>query len=132
MIWETLFLILYMFLIAIVIVHFDYMLSIVSLILLNLCNCSYRVRPEISWMNDWQYVDVVFRYLAYLWVHPDVPGRVVVRVGDSYIDFSVVHPLYVGRVERGREGGDPCVLISSLDDAPYDVFWVDYAIDENV
>jgi hypothetical protein len=118
MIWETLFLILYMFLIAIVIVHFDYMSSIVSLILLNLCNCSYSIHPEISWTNDWQYVDMVFRYLAYLQVHPDIPCRVVVRVGDSYVDSSAVHPPYVGRAERGREGGDPCVLISSLDDAP--------------
>jgi hypothetical protein len=61
---------------------------------------------------------VVFRYLAYLQVHHDVAGRVLVRVGDSYVDSSVVHPPYVGRAERGRERGDPCVLISSLDDAP--------------
>jgi len=58
----------------------------------------------------------------YLWRHLDVPGCVVVRVGDSYIGSSVVHPPYVGLAEHGREGGDPCILISSLVDVPYDVF----------
>ena len=38
------------------------------------------------------YVDVVSRYIVYLWRHPNVPGRVVVRVGDSYVDSSIVHP----------------------------------------
>ena len=51
-----------------------------------------------------------------------MPGRVVVRVGDSYVGSSIVHPPYVGLAERGHEGGDPRVLISSLNDAPYDVF----------
>ena len=49
-------------------------------------------------------------------------GCVVVHVGDSCIGFSVVHLPYVGQAERGREGGDVCVLKSSLVDAPYDVF----------
>ena len=38
------------------------------------------------------------------------------------IGSSVVHPPYIGLAEHGRKGGDPCVLISSLVDAPYDVF----------
>ena len=46
-------------------------------------------------MNDWQYVDVVFRNLAYLQVLPNVPGRVVVRAGDYY-----------SLVESGRVGDD--------------------------
>ena len=46
----------------------------------------------------------------------------VVRIGDGYVGSSVVHPTYVGLAERGREGGDVCVLKSSLVDAPYDVF----------
>ena len=49
-------------------------------------------------------------------------GRVVVRVGDSCVGSFVVHPPYAGLAERGREGGDGCVLKSSLVDAPYDVF----------
>ena len=68
------------------------------------------------------YVDVVSRYIVYLRKHPNVPGRVVVCVGDSFVGSSIVHPPYVGLAERGREGGDPCVLISSLVDTPYDIF----------
>jgi len=84
-----------MFLIAIVIVYFDYMSRIVSLILLNSCNFLYSVYLIDRWVDGRQYVDVVSRYLVYLRVHPDMPGRVVVRVGDSYVGSSVVHPLYV-------------------------------------
>jgi hypothetical protein len=45
-------------------------------------------------VNDWQYIDVVFRYLAYLRVLPDVRGRVVVCLGVCYscVDSSIVHP----------------------------------------
>jgi len=67
-------------------------------------------------------VDMVSRYIVYLWRHPDLPGRVVVHAGDSCIGSSVVYPPHVGLAEHGREGGDPCVLISSLFGAPYDVF----------
>ena len=85
-----------MFLIALVIVYFDYMSRIVGLILLNSCNCSYSVYLIDRWVDDRQYVDVVSRYLVYLRVHPDMPGRVVVHVGDSCIGSSIVHPPYVG------------------------------------
>ena len=54
------------------------------------------------------YVDVVSRYIVYLQRHSNVPGRMVVRVGDSCVSSSVVHLPYVG--------------LSSLVDAPYDVF----------
>jgi len=85
-----------MFLITLVIVYFDYMSRIVVLILLNSCNCSYSIYLIDHWVDDRQYVDVVFRYLVCLNVPPDVPGRVVVRVGDSCVGSSVVHPPYVG------------------------------------
>ena len=81
-----------MFLIAIVIVYFDYMSRIVGLILLNLCNCSYNVYLIDRWVDDRQYVDVVSIYLVCLRVHLDVSGRVVVRVGDSCVGSSVVYP----------------------------------------
>ena len=84
-----------MFLIAIVIVYFDYMSWIVGLILLNSCNCSYSVYLIDRWVDGRQYVDVVSRYLVYLRVHPDVPRRVVVRTGDNCFGFSVVHHAYV-------------------------------------
>jgi hypothetical protein len=51
-----------------------------------------------------------------------VSGRVVVRVGGSYVGSSIVHPSYIGLAERGRKGGNGCVLKSSSVDAPYDVF----------
>jgi len=86
-----------MFLIALVIVYFDYMSRIVGLILLNSCNCSYSVYLIDRWVDDRQYVDVVSKYLICLQVHPDVPGHVVVRVCDSCVGSSVVHLLYVGQ-----------------------------------
>ena len=49
-------------------------------------------------------------------------GRVIVSIGDSCVGSFIVHPLYVGLAECGHEGGDPCVLISSLVDASYDIF----------
>jgi len=96
MIQATLFLISYIFLISIIIVYFDYMSRIVGFILLNPCNSSYSVYPIHGWVDGRQYVDVVSRYLVYLRGHPDVSGRVVVRVGDSCVGSSVVHPSYVG------------------------------------
>jgi len=73
------------------------MSRIVGLILLNSCNCSYSVDLINCWVDGRQYVDVVSRYLVYLRVHPDMPGHVVDRVGDSCIGSSVVHPPYVGQ-----------------------------------
>jgi hypothetical protein len=110
-----------MFLIAMFIVYFDYMSSIVTLLLLSSCICSYSVYPKVPRVDDLYYVGVVLRYIAYLRVLPDVPGRVVDRKGDyySFVESSIVHPLRIGYVERGRVGGDGCVLKSSLVDAPY-------------
>jgi len=85
-----------MFLIAIVVVYFDYISRIVGLILLNLCNYSYNVYLIDHWVDGTQYVNMVSRYLVYLRVHPDVSGRVVVRASDSCVGSSVVHPPYVG------------------------------------
>ena len=76
-----------MFLITLVIVYFGYMSTIVGLILLNSCNCSYSVYLIDRWVDDRQYVDVVSRYLVYLRVSPDVSDRVVVRVGDSCVEY---------------------------------------------
>jgi len=55
-----------MFLIALVIVYFDYMSRIIGLILVNSCNCSYSVYLIDRWVDDRQYADVVSRYLIYL------------------------------------------------------------------
>jgi len=85
-----------MFLIAIVIIYFDYMSRIVGLILLNSCNCSYSVYLIDIWVDGTQYVDMVSRYFVYLRVHLDVSRRVVDRVGDSCVGSSVVHPPCIG------------------------------------
>jgi hypothetical protein len=117
----TLIFILFMFLIAMFIVYFDYMSSIVTLLLLSSCICSYSVYPKVPRVDDLHYVGMVLRYIAYLQVLPDVPGHVVDGKGDyySFIESSVVHPLRIGYVERGRVEGDGCVLKASLVDAPY-------------
>ena len=79
-----------------VIVYFNYMSWIVGFILLNSCNCSYSIYLIDRWVDGMRYVDMVSRYRVYLRVHLDVPGHVVVRIGDSYVGSFVVHPPYVG------------------------------------
>jgi hypothetical protein len=120
----TLIFVLFMFLIAMFIVYFDYMSSIVTLLLLSSCICLYSVYPKVPRVDDLHYVGMVLRYIAYLRVLPDVPGCVVGREGDyySFIESYVVHPLCIGYVERGHVGGDGCVLKASLVDAPY--MWI--------
>ena len=51
-----------------------------------------RLIQYSSELGGAHYVDVVSRYIVYLWRHPDVPGRVVVRVGDNCVGSSAVHP----------------------------------------
>jgi hypothetical protein len=116
----TLIFILFMFLIAMFIVYFDYMSSIVTLLLLSSCICSYSVYPKVPRVDDLHYVGVVLRYIAYLQVLPNIPRRVD-REGDyySFVESSVVHPLRIGYVERSHTEGDGCVLKASLVDVPY-------------
>jgi hypothetical protein len=87
-----------MFLIAMFIVYFDYMSSIVTLLLLSSCICSYSVYPKVPRVDDLHYVGVVLRYISYLRVLPNVPGRVVDREGDyySFVESSIVHRLRIG------------------------------------
>jgi hypothetical protein len=117
----TLIFILFMFLIAMFIVYFDYISSIVTLLLLSSCICSYSVYPKVPRADDLHYVGVMLRYISYLRVLPDVSGRVVDRERDyySFIESSIVHPLCISYVERGRIGGDGCILKASLVDASY-------------
>jgi len=49
-----------------------------------------RLIQYSSELGGAHYVDMVSRYIVYLWRHPDVSGRVVVRAGDSYVGSSVV------------------------------------------
>jgi hypothetical protein len=97
------------------------MSSIVTLLLLSSYIYSYSVYPKVPRVDDLHYVGVVLRYIVYLRVLPDVPGRVVDHEGDycSFVESFVVHPLCIGYVEHGRIGGDGCILTASLVDAPY-------------
>jgi hypothetical protein len=61
--------------------------------------CYMIVKRLIQYLSESggaHYVDVVSRYFVYLRRHLDVSGRVVVRIGNTYIGSSVVHPPYVG------------------------------------
>jgi len=105
--------------------HLVYSSCIFDIVVIHDDYCHLTVKHLIQYSSelaDAYYVDMVSRYILYLWRHPDVPGRMVVHVGDNYVGSSVVHPPYVGLAECGHKGGDPRVLISSLDDTPYDVF----------
>jgi hypothetical protein len=73
-----------MFLIAMFIVYFEYMSSIVTLLLLSSCICSYSGHPKVPRLDDFHYVGMMLRYIAYLRVFPDVLGHVVDREGDYY------------------------------------------------
>jgi hypothetical protein len=108
----TLIFILFIFLIVMFIVYFDYISSIVTLLLLSSCICSYSVYTKVPRVDDLHYVGVVLRYIAYLRVLPDVPGRMVDHEGDyySFVESSVIHSLRIGYVERGRAG----VTVASL------------------
>jgi hypothetical protein len=117
----TLIFILFMFLIAMFIVYFDYMSSIVTLLLLSSCICLYSVYRKVPRVDDLHYVGMMLRYIAYLRVLPNVLGCVVDHEGDyySFVESYIVHPLRIGYVERGCIRGDSYVLKVSLVDAPY-------------
>jgi hypothetical protein len=81
-----------MFLIAMFIVYFGYMSSIVSL-LLSLCICSYSAHPNMQdlLVGGRHYVSVVLRYCLSANA-PYMPRCVVDRGCDRPIESYVVHP----------------------------------------
>jgi hypothetical protein len=90
---------LFMFLIILFIVHFDYMLSLVGLIL-SLCICSCSVHPLNSWVNGRYDVSVVLRW----YLPTDAPymlGSVVDHGTDNPAESFVTHTLCIGQVEPG-------------------------------
>jgi hypothetical protein len=97
-----------MFLIAMCIVYFGYMSSIVSL-LLSSCICSYSApNMQDPWVGGRHYVSVVLRYCLSANA-PYTLGRVVDRGCDRPIESYVVHPPCVELVEPGLEGGEDYV-----------------------
>jgi hypothetical protein len=90
---------LFMFLIILFIVYFDYMLSIVGLVL-SLCICSYSVHPLNSWVNGRYHVSVVLRW----YLPTDAPymlGSVVDCGRDNPAESFVTHTSCIGQVEPG-------------------------------
>jgi hypothetical protein len=81
-----------MFLIAMFIVYFGYMSSIVSL-LLSSCICSYSAHPNMQdpWVGGRHYVSVVLRYCLSSNA-PYTPGRVVDCGCDRPVESYVVQP----------------------------------------
>jgi hypothetical protein len=102
-----------MFLIAMLIVYFGFMSSIVSL-LLSSCTCSYSTHTNMQdpWMGGRHYVSVVLRYCLSANA-PYASGRVVDRGCDRPVESYVVHPPCVGLVEPNLEGGEDYVFILS-------------------
>jgi hypothetical protein len=98
-----------MFLIAIFIVYFGYMSSIVSL-LLSSCICLYSAHPNMQdpWVGGRHYVSVVLRYC--LSMNAPYTSRHVVDYGcDRPVESYIVHPPCVGLVEPSLKGGEDYV-----------------------
>jgi hypothetical protein len=110
MFMSTLIFIFYMFLIAIFIIYFGYMSSIVSL-LLSSCIYSYSAYPNMQdpWVGGRNYISVVLRYCLSANV-PYTPGSVVDRGCDRSVESYVVHPPCVGLVEPSLKGGEDYVF----------------------
>jgi hypothetical protein len=87
--------ILFMFLVAMFIVYFDYMLSIVSLSLC-LCISSYSIHAnKVPWVGGRDHVSVVL--IFYLPANTlYILGHVVDRGCDTPVEFFVVHSLSIG------------------------------------
>jgi hypothetical protein len=99
MIWyncqDNIVFILFMFLVAMFIVYFDYMLSIISLSLC-LCISSYSIHPnKVPWVGGRDHVSVVLIcYLPANTVY--ILGHVVDCGCDTPVESFVVHSLSVG------------------------------------
>jgi hypothetical protein len=93
--------ILFMFLVAMFIVYFDYILSIVSLSLC-LCISSYSVHPnKVPWVGGRYHVSVVL--ICYLPANTlYILGHVVDRGCDTSVESFIVHSPNIGHRSRAR------------------------------
>ena len=91
---STLFLILFMFLVIMFIVYFDYILSIARL---SLCSSisSYSTRFKVHGVGGRHCVSVVLIHCLPADA-PYIPGHVVERGYDTLIESFVVHSLNIG------------------------------------
>jgi type 1 fimbria pilin len=92
--------ILFTFMVAMFIVYFDYMLSIVSLSLC-LCISSYSAHPNDHRVGGRDHVSIVLRcYLPMNTLY--IPGHVVDHGCDTTVEFFVVHFPNIGHRSRVR------------------------------
>jgi hypothetical protein len=102
MFMSTLFFISFVFLIILFIVYFGHMSSIARLFLK--CIRPNTAHPSGHRMSGRHYVSMVLIYIVYLWISPNVSGRVLDHIGDSYVESFVVHPPYIGLVGPSLKG----------------------------
>ena len=105
----TLFLILFMFLVIMFIVYFDYMLSIARLSL-YLCISSQSARSKVHRVSGRHCVSVVLTRCLPADA-PYIPGHVVDRECDILVESFVVHSLNIGQVRPNCEGSQALFLI---------------------
>ena len=113
---STLFLILFMFLVIMFIVHFDYMLSIARL---SLCSSisSYSALSKVHGVSGRHCVSVVL-IRCLLADAPNIPGHVVDRGCDTPVESFVVHSPNIGQVGPSYKGRQALFLIF-LSNFPY-------------
>jgi hypothetical protein len=92
--------IIFIFLVAMFVIYFDYILSIDSLSLC-LCISSYSAYPNVHKVSGWDYVSMVLIY--YLPKNTlYIPGHVVYRGCDTPVESFVVHSPNMGHRSRVR------------------------------
>ena len=106
---STLFLILFMFLVIMFIIYFDYMLSIARLSLYSSIS-SYSARSNIHGVSGRHCVSVVLIHCLPADT-PYIPGHVVDRGCDTPVESFVVHSLNIGLVGSSYEGRQALFLI---------------------
>jgi hypothetical protein len=112
----TLLYILYMFLIILFIVYFDYMSSIVRMSLYSNIRW-YSAHSLTSWVSGQHRVSVELRHCLPTNA-PYIPGHVVDRESDTPIESIVVHSPNIGQVGPSCEGRLALFLIF-LSNVPY-------------
>jgi hypothetical protein len=112
----TLFLILFMFLVIMLIVYFDCMLSIAKLSLC-LCISSYNARSKVHGVSGRHYVSMVL--IRCLPANaPYILGHVVDRECETLVDAFLIHSPNIGQVGSSCEGSQALILIF-LSNIPY-------------
>jgi hypothetical protein len=108
---STLFLILFMFLVIMFIIYFDYMLSIARLFLC-LSISSYSARSKVHGVSGRHCISCLPTDAFY------IPGHVVDRGCDTPVEFFIVHSPNIGQVGSSYEGRQALFLIF-LSNIPY-------------